>query len=271
MRAADWVSLAFFSFFSVLAWVRPIESRRRWGATAFGVGGLALVAASIFAPGFAPAELAAILQDWLPAPLMLLAYWQAGQFFTAPNPKLQAWLESLDQRWLGRVFPLFARRSPAGAYLEFAYLFCYPLVPLALGTLYAAGLRGFAGEFWGVVVPASYFCYAMVPFFQTLPPRAHEEAQRFGQAAGGLRNLNLGILRRASIQANTFPSAHVAASLAASLAVLWHLPGIGGVLLWISLSVAAAAVLRRYHYALDILAGAAVAVASFLAFVWLVA
>jgi membrane-associated phospholipid phosphatase len=72
----------------------------------------------------------------------------------------------------------------------------------------------------------------------------------------------LGVLRRASIHANTFPSAHVAASLAAALAVLRHQPGAGVVFLWIAASIAAGAVLRRYHFALDVVAGAFVAFAS---------
>lgn len=262
MRVAEWSNLVFFLFFSILAWLRPLPPEKRLRATLFGAVGLALTSALLLTE-MAAGRWAMLVRDWLPAPMMLVAYWQAGQFFVAPNPRLQGWLESVDERWLGRAFPLFARQTAAGAYLEFAYLFCYPMVPAALGCLYWAGMGGMAGEFWAVVVPAGYICYGMVPFFQTLPPRKREEEQRFGAEPGGLRRLNLSILHRASIQANTFPSAHVAASLAAALVVLRYWPAAGAVLLWISLSIAAGAVLRRYHYALDVLAGAAVAVAVF--------
>jgi membrane-associated phospholipid phosphatase len=208
-----------------------------------------------------PAVASSIARDWLPAPLMLLAYWQAGQFFVGPNAKLQALLEESDRRWQGALVT-HPVGGWLGAYLEFSYLFCYPVVPLALGTLYLAGLSASADEFWRVVLPASYLCYAMVPFLQTLPPRVREEPLAFGAAPGRLRGLNLTILQRASIHANTFPSAHVAASLAAALAVLRHLPWAGIVFLWIAVSIAAGAVLRRYHFALDIVTGALLALAS---------
>lgn len=261
MRAAEWLNLAYFGCFVVLAWIRRLRLEQRRNAIALGAAGLGLTLAAIVSGGYLTAAASAIVRDWLPAPLMLLAYWQTGQFFVAPNGKFQARLEDFDRRWLGALVA-HPWKGGLGQYLEFAYLFCYPAVPLALATLYATGHAASADEFWRSVLPASYFCYAMVPFFQTLPPRVREEAHSFGAAPGGLRGLNLGILRRASIHANTFPSAHVAASLAAALAVLRHLPAAGIVLLWIAASIAAGAVLRRYHFALDIIAGALVALVS---------
>lgn len=261
MRVVEWLNLIYFTCFVGLAWIRRLSLERRWNATLIGAAGLGLTLAAVVSGDYMPAAASSIVRDWLPAPLMLLAYWQAGQFFVASNARLQARLEEFDRRWLGS---LVARpwKGWVGGYLELAYLFCYPVVPLALATLYAGGGGAFAGEFWGIVLPASYFCYAMVPFFQTLPPRVREEAQVFGAAPGWLRILNLIILRRASIHANTFPSAHVAASLAAALAVMRHQPGAGIVFLWIAASIAAGAVLRRYHFALDVLIGALVALGS---------
>jgi membrane-associated phospholipid phosphatase len=68
--------------------------------------------------------------------------------------------------------------------------------------------------------------------------------------------LNLFILRHGSIHLNTFPSAHVAATVGASLVLLQWVPVAGVVFLLISLSIAAGAVLGRYHYALDVIFGA---------------
>ena len=69
----------------------------------------------------------------------------------------------------------------------------------------------------------------------------------------------------ASIQVNTFPSGHAAEALAAALLVTGApLPVV--IVMWLNaVAVSAAAVLGRYHYAADALAGWAVA---FL--VWLV-
>ena len=264
MRAVAWFSLVYFLFFSVLTWIRPLAPQKRLWAAVLGVAGLVCTSAVLLAETILPSRSAVLVRDWLPVGMMLLAYRQGGHFFTRPNARLQGWLERLDERWLGRVLPYFTRPSPAGTYLETAYLACYWMIPSALAVLYVGNARDAVEEFWSVVLPAGFVCYGMVPFFQTLPPRAKEEEQRFGSAPGILRRVNLGVLSHGSIRANTFPSAHVAAPLAASLVVLRHVPAGGAVLLWLSLSIAVAAVLRRYHFALDVLAGAAVAAAFLL-------
>jgi membrane-associated phospholipid phosphatase len=71
--------------------------------------------------------------------------------------------------------------------------------------------------------------------------------------------LNLLINQRASIRFITLPSAHVASTMAASLVLLWLAPSAGFVFLLLSLSIVIAAVAGRYHYALDVLLGIAVA------------
>jgi membrane-associated phospholipid phosphatase len=259
IRAAEAINLLYFAFFTAAAWGLPLEPRRRWQATLLGALGLALTLLAVFSERLALGAAARLVRDALPAPLMLVAYWQSGRFFRGVDRAFQGLLERTDRRWRAE-----AKRSAPwlGAYLEFAYLSCYALVPAALAALYAAGLQQHAAEFWLVVTPASCFCYAMVPVFSALPPHAREDTASLPPAAG-LRRLNAFILARGSTGANSFPSAHVAAALGASLVVLRHLPLAGGVLLFLSLSIAAGAVLRRYHYALDVLAGALVALLAF--------
>jgi membrane-associated phospholipid phosphatase len=83
---------------------------------------------------------------------------------------------------------------------------------------------------------------------------------------GKVRAFNLWILRRASIQANTFPSAHVAIATACALTMLQLCPlwvGLG--FLAIAIGIALGAVTGRYHYAADAILGVAVALAAFLA------
>jgi membrane-associated phospholipid phosphatase len=75
-----------------------------------------------------------------------------------------------------------------------------------------------------------------------------------------IRSVNLFILRHASIQLNTFPSAHVASTIGASLVLMRFAPAMGIVFLMIALSIATGAVVGRYHYALDVILGAVLAV-----------
>ena len=78
-----------------------------------------------------------------------------------------------------------------------------------------------------------------------------------------IRRVNLAVLNRASVQWNTFPSGHTAASLATALAVGIHMPLVGVVLGIVALSIAAGSIVGRYHYAADAIVGAAVAVLAF--------
>jgi membrane-associated phospholipid phosphatase len=78
-----------------------------------------------------------------------------------------------------------------------------------------------------------------------------------------LERLNREILNRASIQAITFPSAHVASAFAAALILLKLAPWVGLILLWIAISIAAATVVGGYHFAADVLFAAAIAIVVF--------
>jgi membrane-associated phospholipid phosphatase len=148
--------------------------------------------------------------------------------------------------------------------MEIAYLFCYPLVPLGLAVLYVAGLRQYANVFWFVVLVSTYICYAITPFVPALPPRSIAGEQIPSLAPNVGRVFNRWILRHGSIHAISFPSAHVASSLATALVLLWFVPLAGLVFLFIAVCIAVAAVVGRYHYALDVLLGALTALVVFL-------
>jgi membrane-associated phospholipid phosphatase len=72
------------------------------------------------------------------------------------------------------------------------------------------------------------------------------------------------VLDRASVQWNTFPSGHTAASVAAALAVAGHSLVAGMVLGLVAVSIAIGSVVGRYHYAADAIAGVSVAIVAFL-------
>jgi membrane-associated phospholipid phosphatase len=265
MRTHEWLSLIFFALFIALAWLRPLRRRQRVTATVIGACG---IVAAVLVP---LAEQALfphlpIARDLLPTPLMVLAYWQTGCLFGASNEKLQARLETVDRKLFGDISG--SRNGRRGGnwimgYLELTYLFCYLMIPLGVGVLYSMGMRPYVQQYWMFVLSASYLCFAVTAFFQTMPPRVLLRDPYFGARPNKIRVLNLFILRTASIQSNTFPSAHVAGSAAAGLALLGLAPVAGMIYLWLSLSIAVGAVVGRYHYALDAFTGAAVAATVF--------
>ena len=263
MRIAEWINLVFFSFFVIVSWLQTLTGRRRIAIVAIGTTGIVLIMAAQLAYLFLPPFAVSVARDWLPAVLMPMVYWQAGRFASSLNENFQTRLQKLDQKLLGTLTQSLARRRSfiwISACLEVAYLSCYVLVPLGLGVLYLAHMRRYANDYWSIVLLSTYPCYAFTAFVQTLPPRMLE-TDSVRPVPGKIRAFNLWIVRHASIHLNTFPSAHVAATVAASLALLRFVPDVGLAFLVMSIGIAFGAAVGRYHYAADVILGAALAVA----------
>src|SRR2546426_10414594 len=78
LRRSEWICLAYFAYIPILSFIINVPASRRLrllalnGATASGI--LLLPAAMAFAPRL----FISVVRDWLPAPLILLAYHEAG-------------------------------------------------------------------------------------------------------------------------------------------------------------------------------------------------
>jgi PAP2 superfamily protein len=255
VRTSEWINIVLFIFLLIVAWFRPLQLRRRFEITAFGAAGIALTLAGAYGS-------ITVIRDLLPSLIMLFVYWQSGRFFIKPNEWIQGFFLRLDERLVGALLQQHGNgksRSWFANYLEFCYLLCYPVVPLGVLVLYAAGMQSHVDDYWTVVLISTYFCYCLLPFVQMLPPRALAPAADQGQGPRKLRLLNLTVLKYASIQVNTFPSAHVASTFAASLVLLGLTPVAGVIFLIIAIGIAGGAFLGRYHYAADVILGVLVA------------
>jgi hypothetical protein len=259
----EWLSLFFFSFFVVLAWLHRLEWKRRARVTAVGAVALGLLSLLLLDVDGQNSALRSIL----PVILMPMAYWQTG-LFTAPlNQSLQRMLVAIDRKILSAFESLFPLpdllKRWLRIYFECAYILVYPMVPSGLFVLYSAGLIDRATEFWTVVLPPAYVCYATLPFIRTLPPRTLEQVRDEKTQRTGVRGFNLAIVRLVTHQANTFPSAHAAAAVAIALELIRLVPAAGIVYLVIAVSIMVGAFIGRYHYAADVILGGALACASF--------
>ena len=94
-------------------------------------------------------------------------------------------------------------------------------------------------------------------------------SRRRGIPKNKVQHLNLWILNHASIQVNTFPRGHVAASVSTALAILPLMPAAGLLFVLIAISIALGAVIGRYYCTADALIAAAVALAMYLLEFWL--
>ena len=231
---------------------------------AIGATGLLLLAFVLLADQVLPQWPVAVARDILPAVLMPMVYWQAGWLSGKVNQGFQAKLQQSDRKLVSRWMPILAqpRYRWAMAILELAYISCYVLVPLGLLVLYLKGLQRYVPEYWAVPLLATYPCYAFTAFVPTHPPRTLE-TKPATSVTGNIRRFNLWVVRSFSTELNTFPSAHVTATLGSSLVLLHFVPSIGLVFVLVSIGIGLGAVMGRYHYAADVLLAAVITLAVY--------
>lgn len=254
MRLWQLASVAFFLYIALIVlgqWGRrPAALKAMAAATC----GLLLVLVSLAAD-------APLLIEWIWPPLLLLiAYWSSGLLFVAPRPRQEAALRWLDDRL--RLQDV-ARHTPRilTEILEAAYAGVYLLIPLALLAHLQYSPSPDPDRFWSIVLITDFICFGVLPWVQTRPPRALESGEPWKSS---FRAFNLRVLGATSIQVNTFPSGHAAEGLVAFLLVLAAPPATVVPIFLAAVAVSAGAVLGRYHYLVDALAGWVVAVGVFL-------
>jgi membrane-associated phospholipid phosphatase len=113
------------------------------------------------------------------------------------------------------------------------------------------------------VMGAEFAAFAPLAVIQTRPPWALERKPELADPA--VHRLASQMVEHLTIGVNTFPSGHAAGSLAVAFAVAGTLPWTGTALLLLAAAICVACIVGRYHYVVDIIAGAAVAVVLWLA------
>jgi membrane-associated phospholipid phosphatase len=198
----------------------------------------------------------AFARDWAPFLYVSVGYYLTGHLFVAPSLRLEAWLLKWDHRWLGDPTTCFAN-WPAWlvAYLDVIYTLCFLLLPGGFAALALTGHSAQANHYWTVVLAADLGAFAPLSVFQTRPPWALERPAVL--AASRIHRLATRVVKNATTGVNTFPSGHVAVTIAVAFGVMSTLPAAGAVLFLCAASIAVACVVGRYHYTVDVLAGAA--------------
>jgi membrane-associated phospholipid phosphatase len=241
------IAIGYFAYLAIVCWLRPVSIVRR----------IALAAIASF-------EIAAIvwivdrdirfLRQWAPLPTILIGYYASGLLFVAPSPAIEAWLMAWDRRLLGDPTKRFAQwpRSVLAA-LEIAYMGCFVLIGGGLVILLLNGHAAAADHYWTLVIGAEFGSFAPLAFIQTRPPWAVERKPVLADRA--VHDLATQMVEVFTIHVNTFPSGHVAGSLAVAIAVAATMPIVGALLIALALIIAVATVVGRYHYVLDGIAG----------------
>jgi membrane-associated phospholipid phosphatase len=253
VRFSEGLAAGYFVLMAVAAWVRPLPASRRAQATIVGV----VMSAAIWR---LPVAVSPAARDWAPAIEILVGYWVSGRFFVGSSTAFEGWLMGWDRRLLGDPATRFATWPRLLlAYLEVVYLGCFLLIPAGFAALVWAGRGAMADHYWTMVIAAEFGAFAPLALIQTRPPWALERPS--AQRERAIHQLASGLVSTFTIRANTFPSGHVAGSLAVAMAVGLAMPWAGAIFLAFAASISVACVVGRYHYTVDVIAGAALALA----------
>jgi membrane-associated phospholipid phosphatase len=266
MRTSERILGAYFAYTAVLALTLPLSPEVRGRALAVNAAIAAVYGALLARRRRLWNE---VVRDYLPLPLMLVAFKQMGWF--AP-PRHEHRFENGWIVWDRLVLGGWGLRAgieslgPAlPALLELSYLLVYALPLASVLTVYGMGRRERTDSLLAIYLLGLFLSYAQFPFWPSEPPRLVFPSDNLPQVSTVLRELNLWLLGGYSIHTSVFPSAHVSGAVAAALA-LRHVaperPAVWRGYLAYALVVAVATVYGRYHYLVDALAGVAVGVAA---------
>jgi len=255
--AYEWVAYGYFGALTVLPWTRPLSTKRRVLIT---TAGLAMSSTALWLRRHVdPLAWAATPLAWI-----LIGYYLSGLFFTRPTERFEAWLVAWDRRVFGDPATRFARWPRAWlAFLDIIYMGCFLLVPAGAVAILASGSDRFLDRYWTMVMSAELGAFLPLTIVQTRPPWAIEREPALRDRA--VHRAASRFVRELTIKANTFPSGHAAGSLAVALAVIGVMPVVGAVLLLLALCICLACIVGRYHYFMDVVAGAVLALA-----IWIV-
>ena len=259
MRISELIVLAYLAYLLIVAWAMTLPAAQRKTVTAVALAD----AFWIWWLSRQTGVFWLVIRDWQPVVQILLAYRLSGLFFRAPMPRIEAWLSSTDRALFDRFHLDAAIAHGPRAMLELlegAYLSVYVVLPLGFAVALLIDPHLDVDRYWSVVTLAELGAYAVLPWVQTRPPRALDDRMAIESRQLTLRDLNDLVLRRGSIQVNTFPSGHAAGALATSLAV-GHISPLAGLFFGlVALGIVAGSIVGRYHYAADSIAGLIVAV-----------
>lgn len=266
-RKSEWICLAYFAYTPLVAVLRPLPLAVRievWLAGAAVLASLWLLAL----PAVSRRPAAAVLRDWLPLALILLAYRQMG-WMALPheNRNFENYWITLDRLLLHQWGLKRAIEAPGPLLpnlLELSYLLVYVMPVATAAVFHALGQRAKLDAAYRIILSATLATYALYPFFPSEPPRAvFPDADLPLMSA--LRAFNLRILGAYGIHMSVFPSGHAAAAFSCAFAVFRLLPShrlAGCAFLVLATLIAVATVYGRYHFAIDTLAGLFMALAA---------
>jgi membrane-associated phospholipid phosphatase len=215
-----------------------------------------------------------VIRDWYPLMLFRLLYKEVELLAAVIGDwrlttAIPAWESAL---FAGQPSLYLSERLafvPLSEYLHFCYLSYVIVIPSVTAYWYVSGWRAAFGELLlllSTVLLGSYLFFILLPV-----DSPYYLSQRLGPPLSGHFFFDLVHQMSAlgGARGGAFPSAHVSGAVVVSLVAWRHQRRLAYLLVPITGSVMIATVYGRFHYVLDTLAGAALAIAVVVAYRYL--
>lgn len=265
IRGSELLAIAWFAAAAAVALGRPLAPHRRRRILLGAATGGAIVLATSRLAG---EGVGGVFRTLLPSTFVVAAYWVSGAFFVAPQLGLEQRLLAADRRLLGPL-GLEDRLAHGPRWIveavEASYLAVYLLLPLGAWAAWSAGGNVAVDRFWTTVFLAEASSYLPLAWIQTRPPWALEPWTGAVRARSVFGRINELVLRHGSNQINTIPSGHAAGAVAVALSLASLDLALAAPFIAVAAAILVATVVGRYHFALDTVAGALVALVAWAA------
>ncbi len=209
--------------------------------------------------------------DWYPMLLLGGLYGEIGVLTLANGVSHDAAIQRLETLVFGsQVSYRWIRETPDPALswvLHLSYLSYYPVLYASPLVLWLGGRRDAARHTILALMVVFYVCYVVSLFFPVAGPRYTFPLPDNAATAVWPARAAQWLLDHGDSWGVAFPSSHVAASVVATGMALRHERRLGLVLLPFTTGLVLAVVYGQFHYAVDALAGLALA-AGTLAMMW---
>ncbi len=245
-----------------LARVLAVEPPVQWGLLLVAHG--LLVALVLLAPrARASGPVGRFVGDWYPMLLLGGLYGELGTLTLANGISYDAGIQRLETLVFGsQVSYRWIRETPDPTLswlLHLSYLSYYPVLYLPVLALWLRGRRDAVRHTIFALMVTFYTCYVVSLFFPVAGPRYAFPLPDNAATAVWPARAAQWLLNRGDSWGVAFPSSHVAAAVVATGMVLRYARRLGLVALPLTTGLVLAVVYGQFHYAVDALAGLALA------------
>ena len=262
VESARWTTILMASYLALTAGLLATLGQGVPGRASLVMLHLTLAASLLILDRARPsAGILRVIRDWYPLLLFPFLYKEVELLARGIGDwRLTAAIPAWESALFGGQPSLYLSERlafvPLSEYLHFCYLSYVIVVPSVAAYWYVSGRRVAFGELLllSTVLLGSYLFFILLPV-----DSPYYLSQRLGPPLSG--HFFFDLVHQVSARGGAFPSAHVSGALVVSLVAWRHQRRLACLLVPITAGVMVATVYGRFHYVLDTVAGAALAIA----------